>query len=230
MSGALKIYSSSKEIDSHEEWLRSSAPDWFKELQVATRKQKPSMDNPFNDYSSGCPSFIELFKNSYLLCTPHDIMFRFVGEDIECHGTSDFMYFGKHNLGKQMHSYFGDKFVSVKVMLRLKVTTDERMKMVFMHPQYETRDTFPASVINGVVPFVPGAYVELNTNMIVKRSDISEEEVFVPKGTPLAYLYFPEGKPSIEAIRCSEEDFYKKHFNPKSYFAFNYIKKYLSKW
>lgn len=225
----INIYSSNKEVENYQEWIKPAVPEWFKELQVKVKKEKPTMENPFNGYSSGCPSFVELFKNSYMLCAPHDIMFRFVDDNVESHGTSDFMYFGKHNLGEQMHPYFGDKYYSIKVMLKTKVTSDVPMKMMYLHPQYETRSTFPATVINGVVPLVPGAYVELNTNMIIEQDKIPKQPVFIEKGTPLSYIYFPEGKPKIKVTRCTEEDFYRKYFNPKSYFSFNYIKSFLSK-
>ena len=59
-----------KKID---EWLTPAFPDWFKDLPSTRYKFNPEKQT-FNTNVKGCPSFVRLFKNSYLLRAPEDVM------------------------------------------------------------------------------------------------------------------------------------------------------------
>jgi len=192
-------------------------------------KDKPDKHKfPYQQNSKGrstinvlhCPSFVEIFKNSFLIKAPCDIML-----DID-KNTSTIKVFpideGKieiqrHSLRDQLWGDFNHDIINVKFSGRWSIkTTTAPARMIFMDPVYW--GAMPYRCMPGVLPVVPNREVSLNLNVSFDKKDLSDKHhtKLINKGDVLSMVYMPDGLLEFEKVH-----FFKKG---RMHFVNDYIK------
>jgi len=160
----------------------------------------PYLQNKFGRSTTNamfCPSFLELFNNSFLLKAPCEILI-----DIDSKaGKMDIvpidgrlMYIQRHNLRDQLWGDHNDNLINVKFAANWMIrTTSKPTKLVFFDPTYFTDQ--PYSVMPGVLPVVPHHEVSLNLNVFFDKREFSEKHYtkIIKKGEVLSLIYMPDG-------------------------------------
>ena len=194
--------------DRQSEWLSKDPPEWYK-------NQKPDYNkHPGQTMVKFCPSFVELFSNSLVLKSPVDMEFVY-----EQNGTvswrcaddlSGFIGSFDHDFQNQIDEYYHQKYVSFKMFLDMAMISDKVESVIFLPPEYHPQ-TEQASIIYpmiGILETIPNKSVQGLCNFRLDRSLLEKHShIFIPKGTTLAYYYFPNGAPKeIEYVPREEFD------------------------
>lgn len=184
------------------EWFARKKPDWIKK-------------NNQEEYSSTstCPSFVELFKNTFVFCNPVEIMILTdKNTNMYAVQTADhqkFMEISSHNFADQLDSTFAEKYFSLKFKFPdVSVLSDKVESLIFMPCEYHFSNfpNFPMQAMIGVLETIPNKSLEITFNFKVDKKIVYErEEWLIPKNTPLAYCYFPNGAPKQVEYISKEE-------------------------
>ena len=227
MINTLHIYSSHSQVEEIDTFMCASAPSWYKETLSNRKKFIPTFHKPANSTVAECPSFIDMFKNSYLVRMPCDFVFRFQLDphlDILYKSPLPFLNLQGHSVEDQMHKSWAKDFVSVKLSFNATLTSNKKQKMMFLAPQYEQTEKFPGMLLNGVVTHLPNHYLSLNIHFLLAKQDCNKD-IFISKDAPVCYLYFPDGKPKLKTHLVSEEEWHQKRTPKSHYFEMDYVKK-----
>ena len=206
-----------------DKWLTPAFPSWYKDLKISNY-EAIKQDLKVARY---CPAFVHLFKNSLLLRAPQDISSWIhdggVSFEVPSHPPS--LNFGAFDFGKSMGKEWA-KYNSVKIDVDGSFIPEEGTTCLFFDPMYHLDDRVPLTAMTGVWPMYPDLYTPLSINMMGNR-DCYDENGFllIPRGTPLAYLYFPQGKPTIETETVSFEEYEQKHMYVRTDFVGDFLKK-----
>ena len=222
----MRIITSNKFYADHQsKWLSKDPPEWFKD------KTPDYKNNPTGGSSRFCTSFIELFDNSLVLKLPADTEISYdtydEGEIDYCLNfrcadyLNGFMNFTGHDLYEGIGNFYGQKYLSIKLHLDVLMVSDKVESVIFLPPEYHEQ----ASMINaqvGIYETIPNAGLHCITNMKVDKKFVEENpHIFLKKGTPLAYLYFPNGAPEkveyvsrdeFESLRWTQTEFKAEYF------------------
>lgn len=156
-----------------------------------------------------CASFAELFRNTLLLRLPADLMITCTEQDMSVLGADDtgFVGFGQHDLSEQMDEGYGKENVNLKINLDFMFLSDSPAKIVITPPDYHFDEELSClKPMLGVLPILSNTGIEFALNTVASLSYLKEKrEVYIKKGTPLAYLYFPNGAPSSVDYVSSDE-------------------------
>ena len=215
-----------KRID---EWLTPSFPDWFKQLPN-TKDQFDVSRNDFKKNVRGCPSFVRLFKNSYLFRAPEDVMItgpEAGGRIIFASGETqpNFQSVSSSDVAEMMHPSFEETHINLLFTYQFILIADEPMEMVFLDPCYHLDKKSELQTMTGTLQLHPELYMPISLNMLLPKAAFNEKDtMFIRKGQPLAYFFFPGGKPKIEPRKITMEEWTLDHGYQKSSFQGNWIK------
>lgn len=200
--------------------MAKDIPKWFKGA-TGSRQEKEhegSTGCPLEDMRSSsyrtdsirlCPSFVELFKNTLLLRLPTDFIISYTGEYliVQEAGAKGFVGHSYHDLKHQMDETYGQKNVNIKLDFDFMFVSDSPSKILITPPEYHFDEEVSClKPMLGVLNTLPNVGIPFNVNTVVSLDYLGEkQEVYMKKGTPLAYLYFPEGAPSsVEHVSSDE--------------------------
>ena len=180
--------------DNLNDWISPATPDWFANLQLGGQLTRTAKT---------CPSFVELFRDSYLLRAPCDITITYQGRDSNhddivswvCAGSLP--YVDSHNLHDQMGPEWSSKYVSIKLGLRTVPKASEPIKCMTLPLDYHKPRGPRLKSMMGIIP-IHNQNFEMQLNMVTDLQElISNPEISIKVGEPLGLLYFPGGKPKV---------------------------------
>lgn len=147
-----------------------------------------------------CPGILDLFRNSYLVKAPCDIIICAGSEQVIAQ-PSDLKLMsteihGRHQFTSNDSPKFADK-INIKFCLPIYASTKGDKSLMFMtlQPQYHNENyDLPLTVLNGIVgPEYLGYKEQININTMVDYPTGDDTvDIFIPKGTVLSYLWFNE--------------------------------------
>lgn len=191
----------------HSDWLSPAFPEWFKSLKNDSISEEDRIT------ARQCPAFINIFKNSFLVKAPQDFAFRVDENDFlgwtYIDESTGFNSVSSHHLESQLGSEWED-WLSVKIDFCAVLIPEKPMSCIFLDPMYH-HNRSPFTTLSGAVTLYPDLYSTININMMIRKDEIRGKIISVPKGTPLAYLYFPEGRPKIDVQLCSAEEWHQQY-------------------
>jgi hypothetical protein len=207
------------------EWLTPAYPKWFKDIRsmidYKERRHKKTVKT--------CPAFVHLFKNSYLLRAPQDFMLRFTDKRVIDHQQpNEQKLVSVHSFDfKDTMSIDWRNILSVKVDIAGLFIPERSTSCLFFDPQYHIQENrIPLRVMTGVWPMHPNIHSNIGINMMGDRSKFDKDGIItVNRGDPLAYLYWPEGKPTIEAEVVSIERYNTEFTYVREHFIGDFLKK-----
>lgn len=143
--------------------------------------------------------------------------------------NSGFVGFESHDLSKEMDESYGKENANLKINLDFMFLSDCPAKIVITPPDYHFDEELSClKPMLGVLPILSNTGVQFALNTVANLSYLKEKrEVYVKKGTPLAYLYFPEGAPSSVDYVSSDE--YRSARFTKTTFFGEYVREANSK-
>jgi hypothetical protein len=185
----------------------------------------------FNVTAKQCPSFVGLFKNSYLLRAPQDIVFTSPekGSKVmfaeESNGSPfHFQSVTSHNISAQMNPEFSEIYTSVKIGFNLTLCPEVPTQMMFLDPCYHLDKKSELQTLTGAMELREDSLLPFNVNMALPHSAFDEKHVCrVYRNQPLAYLYFPMGKPTIKTKECTPEELSTKYLRHRTEFHSDWI-------
>ena len=150
---------------------------------------------------------------------PQDLFFTF-DEDGVCEwnsadtikgGVAPFNSVYSFSFKDQMGDSWDD-FHSLKINFEVQLIPDRKMTCVYLDPLYHLDERSPFVAMTGSFSIHPKLYVGLNVNLFITKRVVTPNQVIpILEGTPLCYLYFPDGKPSVESEFCSMDDWTHKY-------------------
>lgn len=210
--------------DRHDEWLKPAFPEWFKSLRYDRATQ---IENTIKS-SRECPAFVHMFKNAHLICAPMDMSFNITedgrfGWKLAQESDMPFNRITSFNFEKQMGKEWG-QYLSLKIDFQANFVPDESTQCMFVDPMYHIHHRTGMTAMTGVWPMHPKLYTILGVNLMVKPSVFENGFVHLDKGTPLAYLYWPNGKPKIEVEVCNQNEWRDMQY-VETHFKGDFLKK-----
>lgn len=181
---------------------RKNKPGWVAE---ASKRDIPT--------AAVCPSFVMLFKHSFLLRCPCQIDISYAREDnrTKINTNPEQIDLEGHDLVGQMGKAFSDH-ISMKVGIKVYLHTTEPCLPLFLSAfPYAPENDRGLRAMEGVYPLNDKLKQILNINMMIHKQDLrasleQNNGVYrIRAGTPLALLYFPSGLPELEM----------RHYDPK---------------
>ncbi|MBT8047529.1 MAG: hypothetical protein HKN57_07260 [Xanthomonadales bacterium] len=179
------------------------------EFIVECRKNKPAWvaeaSRSDNATAAVCPSFVMLFKHSYLIKCPAQIDIAFIKEAnrIKITTNEEQMELESHDLVAQMGPVFSD-FVSMKIGIKCYLHTDEPcMPLMINTFAYTPQNDQKLRAMEGILPLNNKVKQKLNINTVISKQQLQEQldngngVYSIRPGTPLALLYFPAGLPKL---------------------------------
>lgn len=162
--------------------------------------------------ASTCPSFVEIFKNSYVLKTPVEFYIEVEGNKIKILSSNKkILGTASHPLKEQLWGDFNEDLINIKFEIAAVVKTlNKRINIVMLDNIFYS--DLPFKVMPGVLPIDPKYPVALNINTTIDKRLFKEKKYtkLVKAGTPLAMLYVPDGILDLENKKIKMS--YKKHF------------------
>lgn len=158
---------------------------FLESVKSGNNQKSPDLGSGYMQTAKSCPGIKTLFKNSFLVTTPCDSHIT-VDDDLEisyCHTSSDTLmtidYHPRNQFVSEKHALFKDK-INVKFSLPIALYT--KTNAIMLPPTYHTET--PWTVLPGVIS--PATF-QIN---VLAMFDLRKESYFIPKGTPLCYIYF----------------------------------------
>ena len=193
-------------------------PKWYSNL-------KPTIDDASGISNvKSCPSFHQIFKDSYTFISPCDLEIE-VGRYGYNLLSADSVWFRSsshtHISGKksQMGDEWDKDFYNIKLGANIILATNKsKLTVLNLHSYYHTPRTsliIPPGVYN-LTKEIP---LQLNLNIFVDIKDLSEagtKKILVKKGDPLALFYIPEGFKSMKKANLKTL--------PRRFFVGDYMK------
>jgi hypothetical protein len=173
---------------------RRNKPDWVAEASKSD-----------NATAAVCPSFVMLFKRSFLIKCPAQIDIAFVKEAnrIKITTNEEQLELENHDLVQQMGPIFSD-FVNMKVGIKCYLHTDKPCMPLLINPfSYAPQNDQKLRALEGILPLNNKVKQKLNINMVISQQHLKEQldkgngNYSIRAGTPLALLYFPDGLPKL---------------------------------
>jgi len=181
-------------------------PKWFKNL-----KQNIDPTNGMGNVIT-CPSFIELFKNSYTYVSPCDINIEVsrLGHRAILPDPKWFMFDShthKNNAPSQMGKEWPRDLYNLKFVPRMFITTNiGKVNMVIVPAFFH--NPYPDIIIApGIFELTPSVTINPNLNTFIDLKDIKNNDskkIKVKAGDPLAMFYFPNGILDIKKSTVEE--------------------------
>lgn len=177
--------------------LIETMPDWFTSLRQTKDylKQFPNVRT--------CPSFIELFKNSYAFIAPCDLQinistrgFELIQTDEGWISMSSHTALPKEMGGNQMGDKWDPMIQNIKLMSGLQIGCNKGNFNYMYLPAYYHNPRARFTAPPGISTIVSSNPLDLNLNLFIDVTDIQtkgKEELKIKNGTVLAYVYFPSG-------------------------------------
>jgi hypothetical protein len=207
----------------------ATPPQWFKNLETPNPDQNlegfMEVINGKSTNAKFCPSFIELFKNSYLVKSPVEFVLTFKSNDeITLTMPSTERYYltveGSHNLNSQTNGGLKD-YLNLKISTPLVLKTNKfPLNLTLLSPTYY--NDFPCEVAPGILTLNSEYFLPLNINYIIPRyleKRLIGQSLFFPKGHVLAILYAGSKAP-IKFV----DNILKYKLMPQYHFFGNYFK------
>jgi len=173
--------------------------------------------------ASTCPSFVEIFKNSFLIKTPCEIFVDIDNNNINVESAEKYLLdISFHDLNNQLWGDFNPNLRNIKFSLPYRIKTSEkRAKLVFLDNVYYS--DLPFKVMPGVVSIDNKFVSHFNLNTTIDRRYFKNNnyQKIIKVGTPLAMIYMPDGLLDLEFTQFPEE--------PKIHFIGDYLKKLQNK-
>ena len=170
-------------------------PQWWKKLKPFNSKLISS-SNPPTPNVKQCPSFHELFSNSYLLKAPTDLIIETNKDGLKSLSPTPFFRAEFHS-PSQIKGWNSNK-QNIKFELNFPIKlTNKTHKFIYLSPTYY--NNFPFEVIPGVLKLIPNTILNfaVNTMFNIDKNNLNNK-FFIEKGTILCMLYCPEGLVDIE--------------------------------
>ena len=171
--------------------------------------------------ASTCPSFNEIFKNSYILKTPVDLYVEIDKKGIiVTSSNSDIIDVANHDLQTQLWGGFNPNLLNVKFEIFgvMAKTLNKSSKIIMLDNIYYS--DLPFRVMPGILPLSPKYPVSFNLNTTIDRRFFNLEEKYtklIKSGTPLAMFYMPDGVLDIKIQEIPQPN--------KKYFIADHMKK-----
>lgn len=177
--------------------LNKIQPEWFSSLKTTK--------DYFNSHPNVrvCPSFIELFKNSYAFVAPCDFQIKVTRTGFDMIQTEEgWINISTHTAlpqeigGSQMGPQWDAMHQNIKIMTGLQLGCNEGHYNIMYLPAYYHDPNARLFAPPGVSTVTDSIPLDFNLNLFINISALEnkEEEVIKVKcGTPLAYVYFPFG-------------------------------------
>lgn len=207
--------------DHSNEWLAKETPDWF--ASAKTRRREVPHSQVKGDTIRSCPSFVDIFRNSLVLRAPTEMIFHFMGDANEYMVAAEFPNFRfvhseQHDIETQMSREWGSQHIHLKLNFNFQFISEVQSKCLILPPDYHfEEESLILKPMLGVLDLLPNLGVEFNLNMIAGKQDfLQKKELFVRKGTPLAYLYFPFGE-NVSVEYMPQHEYESFHFTRTSF-------------
>ena len=79
--------------------------------------------------------------------------------------------------------------------------------------------------MTGTLQLHPEMYMPISLNMLLPMSAFDDkDECFIRAGQPLAYLFFPGGKPEIKPTKLTWDEWLNEYCYKRQHFQNNWIK------
>lgn len=176
-------------------------PSWFKDTKLR------------EDFSiKRCPSFIELFKNSYTVTAPTDFNLELnkekkTGKLVISNEDKKYVSIETHTInpidGIFQMNYFNPDFQNVKLSFPLGIRSKKGRIDAIMFSNFYYNPSYPLQTAPGIWPLIDDYTHQFNLNFFINWE--LHKNLEVKKGDPLALMYFPNGKPELEKAYLKEE-------------------------
>lgn len=206
------------------QWITPAFPSWFKDIKL------PQDEELRLDFKTArhCPAFVQLFKNAHVIRAPQDFSLHCRTDNdigLKSPNHADQVDHGTFNFERQMGEEWA-KYLSIKFDIRGVFVPEESTTAMFFDPIYHLDKKTPLTAMTGVWPMYPDLYTHVGINMMAQRNCFDDGGyLHIKCGTPLAYLYWPQGKPTIETEVVSEEEYAQKHVYIRNHFIGDFITK-----
>ena len=177
--------------------LSKIKPFWFKNSRVSK--------DVFNNHPNVkvCPSFVELFRNSYAFVAPCDFQLKITANGFDFMQTEEgWLKISSHTAlpaevgGSQMGPDWDPMHQNVKIMSGLQLGCKKGHYNIIFLPAYYHDPNSRLFAPPGVSTITDNCPLDLNLNLFIDISNLEpgqQEVINISCGTPLAYIYFPFG-------------------------------------
>lgn len=179
-------------------------PNWYKNLNSFLYKndqekvQRIINKKPLTTLKV-CPSFIELFKNSFIVKAPCDLTIEITPQEFKSFSLLPNLFTALNHPKSQM-GQFGERFINIKFTFHLSYKpTKKDLNLIPLNPIYY--NDLPFDVLPGYlnIPYFTHGGYPININTVFPIDKLNDTNTFIiEKGTVLAMLYCPEGIPKLE--------------------------------
>lgn len=214
----------------NEEILVPAFPEWYKKQNL-----------PKNNFGTKmCPHFMELFKNSYVLKTPQDLLIEykyFVDENgfedyawkFETPSTDwpahSFWSVETHSLYHQLDPEYSKKYMHFKLIPRFRIKTDDPTKIIVFETFSYTHQSGFLRPVQGILHSTNKIWLDLNINMYAEKPDSQEGKIRFSVGDPICLLYFPNGRPKFKVDTVTTDEYNISYNNVRRHFVGDYWKR-----
>ena len=195
------------------DYTKNNLPKWWKNLTPNTIDKNTILDKlyfnhkekgiEFGVHSYGlytaksCPSFIELFKNSYIIKAPCEMFIEIDAKNKQWRWMStskDLFSIDSHDLQSQLQ--WGNEYkniLNLKFELKAGVkTTKYPYNVIYMDPLFY--NNFKLRMVPGILPLIPNYMAAFNLHFYLNFDDFKDREtIHIKEGDVLSILYCPEG-------------------------------------
>lgn len=186
-------------------------PDWWKNIPVD--KSRETVDKSYLGSVRGCPSFPDYFSNGYIIPMWCDTVLKY-DKDLNYFNwtTSDSKFSWDFHTKSQLldhtgFNFFGNEVESVfKAICPWNIVTAKGYSVYQMPLYYHTNNMF--TVMPGII--------DTDVHHIINQQVLlySNEEVFIPKGTPFVqYIPFKREKYKSKVRSANTKDAKKINLN-----------------
>ena len=179
---------------------KSNLPEWWLKI--------PSEKYNFVGTIKNCPSFLDIFKNSFIFKSPFDIAIQYNKQDLEFyHGDRNvnLMGYDSHTDFRknpsQMGSYWDRDLQNLKMSPGLLTYSKNTKIKYIMMPSTFWNPKFFMQPVPGTVDLLPKITLDMSVNFFLNIQDtqkVTTTKHLIKADEPLALFYFPNGLPQVE--------------------------------
>ena len=182
-------------------------PKWYKNLKQVV-DSKSGMGNV-----KSCPSFQQLFRDSYTYISPCDFEIEVARQGHRIHQPSDIWWrVATHtniqNQPSQMGLEWDKDFYNVKFGPNIMISTNVGKVTIMSLPPFYNNPRSEIIIPPGVFDITPSITMQLNLNTFIDLKGISvadSKTIKIKSGQPLAMLYLPQGVLDFERTTLKEQ-------------------------
>tara|TARA_R110001606_G_scaffold396532_1_gene570824 strand:+ start:997 stop:1779 length:783 start_codon:yes stop_codon:yes gene_type:complete len=186
-----------KSLDDYLVPLVTTMPPWFKSLKQTKDylKQFPNVRT--------CPSFVELFKNSYAFTAPCDLQLKVSKQSMDIIQPEDgWVSITSHTAlppelgGTQMGDMWDKSLQNIKIMSGLQIGVNTGECNIMHIPAYYHNPRAVYFAPPGISTLTADNPLDLNLNLFIDMNRVDMERgetIHIKHGTVLAYIYMPSG-------------------------------------